>query len=59
MNRVLELKHLEVHALQHKLGDPFSQERADRSAGALHGLTGARARSMGGAWSEIHTKTIL
>ena len=49
MNRVLELKHLQVHALQHKVGDPFSHERTD----------GARARSMGGAWSEIHTQTIL
>ena len=32
VTRVLELKHLEVYALQHKLGDPFPQERADRSA---------------------------
>ena len=32
VTRVLELKHLGVYALQHKLGDPFPQERADRSA---------------------------
>ena len=32
VTRVLELKHLGVHALQHKLDDPIPQARADRSA---------------------------
>ena len=32
VTRVLELKHLGVHALQLKHGDPFPQARADRSA---------------------------
>ena len=49
VTRVRELKHLGVHVLQLKDGDPYLQARADRKRGALQAWP---ARTKIGLWSD-------